>query len=145
MLWAHGIRSQFGSRRFTTYGTEAHEPRYAGAASDPLAIGVWCADGALEVVGNLRREAGGRSSVTRSLCPLIATVDADLVYVLGFLRFDGHPPSGAGPRKDVQNGDHGEEEAPVPVGRSLRSSRLRSSSCAGAAIAASAKWPETSI
>jgi hypothetical protein len=32
--------------------------------------------------------------------------------ILGFLRFDGHPPSGAQPQKDVQNGDHGEEEAP---------------------------------
>ena len=31
---------------------------------------------------------------------------------VGFLWFDGHPPSGAPPGKDVQNGDHGTEEAP---------------------------------
>ena len=39
---------------------------------------------------------------------------------------------GHSPGKDVQNGDHGEEEAAVRAARSLRSSKLRSSSCAGA-------------
>src|SRR5664280_1464607 len=63
---------------------------------------------------------------------------------LGFLRFDGHPPSGAQPRKGCSKWRLWNGRSPVLVGRSPRSSRLRSSSAVSAAIAASAKWPGTS-
>ena len=54
---------------------------------------------------------------------------------MGFLRFDGHPPSGAQPRKGCPKWRPWRGRSPVPVGRSPRSSRLRSSSAAGAATA----------
>src|SRR5664280_1875362 len=71
------------------------------------------------------------------------TVPISLVE-LGFLRFDGHPPSGAQPRKGCSKWRLWNGRSPVLVGRSPRSSRLRSSSAVSAAIAASAKWPGTS-
>ena len=49
---------------------------------------------------------------------------------MGFHRFDGHPPSGAQPRKGCPKWRPWNGRSPVPVGRSPRSSRLRSSSCA---------------
>ena len=47
----------------------------------------------------------------------------------GFLRFDGHPPSGAQPQRGCSKWRPWRGRSLVPAGRSLRSSRLRSSSC----------------
>jgi hypothetical protein len=59
--------------------------------------------------------------------------------VVGFLRFDGHPPSGARPRKGCPKWRPWNGGSPVRVGRSPRSSRLRSSSSNAKATAASAR------
>ncbi len=66
------------------------------------------------------------------------------IGMMGFLRFDGHPPSGARPRKGCPKWRPSNGRNPVPVGRTPRSSRLRSSRHASAATARSARCPGTS-
>ena len=51
--------------------------------------------------------------------------------VLSLIRFDGHPPAGVLPRRDVRSW-RAWEGSPGRAVRSLRSSRRRSSSCASA-------------
>src|SRR5450759_4495855 len=63
---------------------------------------------------------------------------------VGLLRFDGHPPSVASPRKGCSQWRPWSGRSPVPDGRSLRSSRLRSSSVISTVTAASASWLGTS-
>jgi len=58
-----------------------------------------------------RLSGGLDRAVDGDVNPYGVAVVPKTVGHLGFLRFDGHPPSGHRPGKDVQNGDHGTEEA----------------------------------
>jgi hypothetical protein len=64
---------------------------------------------------------------------------------LSLICFDGHSRSGVQPREDVHHGEHGGRRSLALAVRSRRSSRPRSSSCAGVVTARPAGSPRTSI
>ncbi|MER5326771.1 hypothetical protein [Streptosporangium roseum] len=68
-----------------------------------------------ETAQHARRLLDEDSSFAGAMCLIENRDMGQLHHDLGLIRFDGHPRSGVCPRKDVHDGEHGEEEASSPL------------------------------
>lgn len=89
-----------------------------------------------------------RALVRSDLDDFVACYNPDYRHerteTVSLTRFDGHPPSGVRPRKDVRSWKAWGARSPGGAVRSRRSSRPRSLSCAAAATGRLARSPKTS-